>query len=183
MREPHYRTSLGKSASQSQTLVAAAAAGALGKGLGIPEAMQVVSLLKCRDPKVREEAVNTLARYGGREYVSYIAGALRDSDIKVRVEACKALGHLRAHAAKRELYDAVQDRNAYVRCAAASALGRMGDSYGLPYIARLVCIKGQHQVTALQAYNLLSGRHFRLDAHGVTEAVKWIRAHHRNFFQ
>ena len=183
MRETNFRMGLAKSGSRSPALVAAAAAGALGKGLGIPEGMQVVGLLKSRDPKVREEAVNTLARYGGRQYVSYIARCLRDSDIKVRVEACNALGQLRGHAAKKELYDAVQDRNAYVRCAAASALARMGDKYGLPYVARLVCVNGQHQVTAVQAYNLITGRHFRLDSHGVTEAVKWIRINHREFLQ
>jgi len=82
MREQNYRTPLAKSGSHSQTLVAAAAAGALGKGLSIPEAMKVIGLLKCGDPKVREEAVNTLARYGGRQYISCIARCLRDSDIK-----------------------------------------------------------------------------------------------------
>lgn len=183
MREQNYRTPLAKSGSRSQTLVAAAAAGAMGKGLSIPEAMKVIGLLKCGDPKVREEAVNTLARYGGRQYISYIARCLRDSDIKVRVEACNALGQLRAHTAKKELYDAVLDRNAYVRCAAASALARMGDKYGLPYVTRLICINGQHQVAAVQAYNLITGRHFRPDAHGVAEAVKWVRTNHRNFFQ
>jgi HEAT repeat protein len=183
MREQNHRTPIAKSGSRSQTLVAAAAVGALGKDLSIPEGMKVVGLLKCRDPKVREEAVNTLARYGGRQYISYITRALRDSDIKVRIEACNALGQLRAHPAKKDLYDAVMDRNAYVRCAAASALARMGDKYGLPYIARLVCISGQHQATAIQAYNLISGRHFRPGPQGVAEAVKWIRTNHRDFFQ
>ena len=183
MRETKFQTGLAKPGSRSPALVAAAAAGALGKSLSIPEGMQVVALLKCPDSKVREEAVNSLARYGGRQYVSYIARCLRDSSIKVRIEACNALGELRGHAAKTELYDAVLDDNAYVRCAAASALARMGDKYGLSCVARLVCINGPHQITALKTYNLIAKHNFQPNARGVAEAVKWIRTHNRDFSQ
>ena len=175
MRDNHSTTLPVRQAFKSDAFAAAAAAGALGRKLDTREAVKIVALLKSGDPATREKAYQTLARYGGRDYVGYIVRGLNDPDIRIRVETCRLLGDLRAHAVKRQLYDAVVDRNAYVRCAAAEALAKMGDKYGLPYVARLVCISGKHQIEALRSYNFITGRKFKLGESGVNDAVKWIR--------
>ena len=176
MRENKYRENLNGSGQRSATLTAAAAAGALGKRLSSVEAVKVAGLLKGRDPAVRQRAVSTLGRLGGKDAVHFITQALNDSDIQVRIEACNVLGLRRAHAAKSKLYDAVHDRNASVRCAAAAALACMGDKYGLPSVAKLVCLKGRHQIDAVRALNKITGHHFRVNQSGTAEAIRWIKA-------
>ncbi len=177
MREPAERTRPNRLGHRNQALVAAAAAGALGQKLGPSEAAKVIGLLRSADPQIREDAMCTLARYGGRQYVGYITKCLNDSDIRVRVEACRTLGEMRAHVAKGDLYDALQDNNAYVRCAAAEALARMGDKSGTLVVARLICITGPHQIEAVRTYNLITGRRFNPTDRGVKEAADWIRTY------
>ena len=183
MRENRYRTNLNGNGQRSTTLTAAAAAEALGKRLSNIEAVKVAGLLKGTDPAVRQRAVSTLGRLGGKDTVPFIAHALNDSDIHVRIEACNALGLRRAHAAKSKLYDAIHDRNALVRCAAAVALACMGDKYGLPSVAKLVCLKGRHQIDAVRALNKITRHDFRINQGGIAEAIRWIKAQRSSLLQ
>jgi HEAT repeat protein len=159
----------------ARTLSGAAALGSLGKRMSSFDALKVIQLLRSGDPQLRENAINTLSRYGGRDTIIHIARCLHDANIKVRIEACRALGEMRAHNVKAKLYDAVHDKNPLVVCAAASALVRMGDKHGLPAVAKLVFIEGQHRCEAIRTLNKITGHDFRANESGVKEARKWIR--------
>jgi len=166
----------------SRTLSAAAAVGSLGKRLSCVEALKVISLLKCGDPQVRENAINTLSKCGGPDTIIHIARCLLDANIKVRIEACRALGEMRAHNAKAKLYDAVNDRNPLVVCAAASALAHMGDKQGLPFVAKLIFVEGRHRSEAIHALNQITGHDFRSNEQGIKEARNWIRRKKNDIF-
>jgi len=153
---------------------AAAAAALAGKGRPQSTA-RLIGMLTHHDAGVREGAVKNLAQIRTADGMAAIARCLKDRDAHVRAAACEALGRLRAHQYKNRLYDAVLDSNAEVRCAAAAALGRMGDKYGLPFVARLLCVRGPHQRAALHALNTITGREFPDNARGLHEALEWIR--------
>ena len=51
----------------------------------------------------------------------------------------------------------------------------MGDNYGLSCVARLVCVKGTHQLEAVRTLSLMTGHKFRPNKHGVAEAIRWVR--------
>ncbi|MBN2212571.1 MAG: HEAT repeat domain-containing protein [Sedimentisphaerales bacterium] len=160
---------------QRQNLMGAAAAAALAQTGQAPSMGKLIGLLSHSDPCVREGAVKNIAKIRGPDGILAIGRSLADRDPRVRVAACRALGMLRAHQTKSKLYDAVVDKDAEVRCAAAEALGRMGDKYGLPYVAKLVCLRGDHQYAALRALNVLTGNDFRCNDHGLGKAIAWVR--------
>ena len=160
----------------NRAVTAAAAAGALGGRLGSGDIFNVTRLLSSGDPKVRQAAIQALVRFGGQDAAAQLSRCLNDSSVQVRIEACKALGQMRAHSAKARLYDALSCRDALVRCAAAAALAKMGDSYGLSCVARLVCVKGTHQLEAVRTLSLMTGHKFRPNKLGVAEAIRWVRA-------
>jgi hypothetical protein len=55
----------------------------------------------------------------------------------------------------------------------------MGDKKGLSPVAKLVCIRGKHQVEAVNTLNYLTNKRFGLTALGINEAIKWIAANFR----
>jgi HEAT repeat protein len=159
---------------RSRTLDAAAAV-TCSQGGGRGDIAKITHLLYHNDPLVREGAIKNLARLSLRELAPHIKQSLNDGDFRVRAAACCALGQMRAIAAKPKLYDALNDREPLVRCAAAVALADMGDKYGLSHVARLVCIKGKHQMEALQAFNQITRRKFPLTKKGIKQAIHWCR--------
>lgn len=166
---------------QRQNLMGAAAAAALAQAGQTLSAGKLIGLLGHSDPCVREGAIKNLAASRSPESIPVLIRCLNDRDSRVRVAACQALGTLRAHQAKAKLYDAVVDKDALVRCAAAEALGRMGDKYGLPYVAKLVCLRGGHQYAALRALNVLTGHDFRCNDRGLGQAIAWVRQEKNRF--
>ncbi len=164
-------------------LTAAAAAAVLGGRRSSGDSLNIIRLLGNSDPEVRKGAIRNLAGVGGTSAQTAIAGRVGDSDPGVRVEACRALGRLRAHQAKRQLYDVLGDRHGEVCCAAAEALAAMGDKHGLPYVARLVCTSGIHQIPALRCFCQITGQKFPLNSRGLAEAIGWIRFHQNDIMK
>ncbi|MBN1765124.1 MAG: HEAT repeat domain-containing protein [Sedimentisphaerales bacterium] len=164
-----------------EALSGLAAAAALGKRASVADVLKVSSMLSSADPKVRVSTIKNLANLGGKDAVAAISRCLQDKDPTVRTAACEAIGHLRAHSAKTELYDALHDKEALVRCGAATALAMMGDKSGLKEVKRLVCVNGRHQWAALRSLNAITGKDFRINDHGLNEAIRWIRARNRFF--
>ena len=158
-----------------QTLTAAAAAILQPRSAPRDNLLKMSRLLYNSDPLVRSDAVRKMVALNSREAIPHITQLLNDQDYRVRREVCTALGKLRAFQVKNKLYDALSDRNAEVRCAAAAALAEMGDKYGMPHIVRLVCTKGNHQITALKALRQITGQKFALTPRGIKEAIRWIK--------
>lgn len=175
MRHSHSNHSRHGIGGAGRALSGAAALGGLGKRLSSVDALKIIRLLRSGDPEMRQNAINTLARYGGRDTIIHIARCLHDANIKVRVEACNALGEMRAHDSKAKLYDALGDKDPFVVCAAASALVCMGDKQGLPAVARLVFSDGPHRSEAIRTLNKLTRQDFRANERGIKDARKWIR--------
>jgi len=159
----------------NRSITAAAAAGALGGRVGSGDILSVIRLLRSGDPKVRQAAIQALVHFGGQETATQVSRCLNDSNVQVRIEACRALGQMRAHSAKARLYDALNGSDALVRCAAAEGLAQMGDKHGLPYVARLVCTKGKHQLESVRTLSLITGHKFRPNKLGLAEAIRWVR--------
>ena len=159
----------------NRSVTAAAAVGAWG-GRGVSSDIRnVIRLLNSSDSRVREAAIHALVHLGGKDVAVHVSRCLNDSNVQVRVVACKALGQMRALSVKPRLHDALNCSNVLVRCAAAAALAQMGDNYGLSCVARLVCVKGVHQLEAVRTLSSITGQKFRPNKHGVAEAIRWIR--------
>ena len=159
----------------NRSVTAAAAAGVLSGRLGSRDILKVTRLLNSSDPKIRQAAIQSLVHFGGQDTAAHVSRCLNDPNLKVRIEAYKALGLMRAHSFKGRLYDALSCSEVLVRCAAAEALAQMGDRYGLPCVARLVCVKGKHQLEALRTLSFITGHKFRPNKLGVAEAIRWVR--------
>lgn len=182
MDERHKRDSV-RQQFRRQTLTAAAAATLIPGRSRRADALKVTRLLYNSDPVIRIGAIENLTRIGGPDVIAHITQALNDRDPRVRTEACRALGNLRALTAKNKLYDALTDRSADVRCAAAVALADMGDKYGLPIVARLVCTAGAHQINALRALRHITRQKFSLTRRGLKEAIRWLKLRQKYLMQ
>lgn len=158
-----------------QTSTAAAAALALADPSGQTTLLRIANLLFSNDPHVRLNAINNLLQIGTRQVIPYLCQALNDCDPQVRAETALALGRMRALTAKEKLYDLLNDRNHLVRCAAARALFDMGDKFGLPYVIKLVCTKGDHQLHALRTLRYLTKQKFPITPRGLKEALRWLK--------
>ena len=167
-----------RSTSYSRSLSAAAAAAAVGITSRDRKAdvMNIGSrLLNNSNPEVRKDAIKSLARIGGSNATFFIAKKINDLDPYVRAVACEALGCMRAHCEKNLLYDALLDRKVCVRCAAANALSYMGDKHGLAHIAKLLKIKGVHQLECLRSFNTITRSKNPLNKKGIEDALRWIK--------
>jgi len=158
-----------------QTSTAAAAAIALAEPSGRSTLLRIAHLLFSKDPRIRLDAINNLKQIGTRDVIPYLCQALNDRDPQIRTETALALGKLRALTAKEKLYDLLNDRNHQVRCAAARALFDMGDKFGLPYVIKLVCTKGDHQLDALRTLRHLTNQKFPITPRGLKEALRWLK--------
>ena len=181
--DERYARDIARAGLRREKLTAAAAAAVRLGQPNISELFRITKLLNNSDPLVREGAINTLSGIGGSNVISYITRCLNDCDSRVRTAACSALGRLRAHSAKSQLYDVLADRKTNVSCAAALALADMGDKRGLPYMVKLVRLKGSHQIEALRAMNRLTGQKFPLTRSGLTEAQRWIKLREKHLMK
>ncbi|MBN1846692.1 MAG: HEAT repeat domain-containing protein [Sedimentisphaerales bacterium] len=163
-----------------EALTASAAAAVQARRANRTDLVRMARMLYHADPVVRADTVKNLTSVGTRDAIPYICQVLNDRDYRVRSEACLALGHLRAIPAKAKLYDALNDPNPQVQCAAALALARMGDKYGFPQVARLVCAGGAHQILALQALCQITGQKFSRNPRGLKEAIRWLRSRQKH---
>lgn len=165
---------------RQKQLSGVAAAALLSQG-GSNDISRMSRMLHSDDPMVREGTIKSMAQTGNRQAVGSMMHCIRDPDPRVRSALCVALGRLRAHQAKDILYDALHDKNPNVCCAAAGALAVMGDKIGLPQVAKLVKTPGRHQWQALRSLNLITGQQFRINEHGLNDAIRWIKAKRRQF--
>ena len=177
--DPGRERYLARSYARRQTLSGAAAAAVLTNLNHSVGMAGLLRLLADSDPAVRENAIRNLAASRQRGAIEAIARCINDRDVRVRTAACRALGELRAHQFKAKLYDALGDKDAGVRCTAAAALGRMGDKYGLPFVAKLVTVRGRHQYQAVRALNSITGEKFPVNDHGLSAAIRWVKSHRR----
>ena len=147
-----------------------------GKRIDNNDAATVIRFLKHNDPLIRQDALKVLARFPNPMTHPFIGRCLTDTSLFVRVEACLAIGRLKIHKLKGKLYDILLSKNPLVICAAATALAQMGDKKGLAYVAKLVCIRGKHQIEAVKTLNIVATKRFSLTQSGVKEATRWINA-------
>ena len=162
-------------------LSAVAAATALGRRGGPLDIIKISRMLNHSDPVIREGTLKNLAELGGRDAAMAVVRCVRDKDPRVRAAACKALGRMRAHSSKAPLYDALYDNDPIVRCSAAGALACMGDKTGLAQVMKLLCSAGRHQWEALRSLNLITGQNFRVNDHGLSQAIEWVGQQKKRF--
>jgi len=160
-------------------IIARRCAVSIGRRMENSDALTIVRFLKHNDPTIRQEALKVLARFSNQITHPYIGKGLTDTNLFVRIEACRAIGRLKIHTLKEKLYDLLLTKSPLVVCAAAMALAQMGDKKGLSPVAKLVCIRGKHQVEAVNTLNYLTNKRFGLTAVGINEAIKWIAANFR----
>lgn len=95
------------------------------------------------DPRVRKEAVRTIAKIGGREAESAIVGLLADGDPAIIKQAIHSLGVMKSQAAVQPLLEMVAKRDIFLKSLhlkveALQAIGRIGDKRATPYLLRLL---------------------------------------------
>ncbi len=166
---------------RQKQLSGVAAAALLSKNGSGADISRMSRMLHNDDPMVREGTIRSMAKMGSRQAVGAMLHCLRDRDPRVRTATCIALGQLRAHQAKTQLYDALYDKDPNVCCAAAGALASMGDKIGLPQVAKLLRTTGKHQWQALRSLNQITGQTFRINEHGLKDAICWINAKRKIF--
>src|SRR5258706_4972311 len=88
--------------------------------------------LKSSTPRVRRQAIESLAAGGDFKAIESICAALSDSDAEVRSAAAKALGDLDHSPALPQLIACLRDASPEVREAAAVGLMKIGDSESIP---------------------------------------------------
>ena len=166
-----------------EKLSGVAAASILARRNGATDTITISRMLNNPDPVIREGTIKSLAQSGGRNAAMAIVRCVRDRDPLVRAAACKALGQMRVHSAKASLYDALYDSSHTVSCSAAGALAAMGDKIGLAQVMKLLCSSGRHQREALRSLNIITGRNFRVNADGLSQAIRWVTEQKKRFFK
>ena len=98
-----------------------------------PRAVEpLITLMKHRDPLVRNAVVRSLYSWNDPRFLPALVGALRDDDAEVRESTVWVLRDLHDPRLVLPLVDVLKDKAASVRQGAARALGEQGDRRAVP---------------------------------------------------
>ncbi len=105
------------------------------------------TLASHKEPRVRQDAVWTLARIDHADARAAVRAALKDTDEGVRQTALHVVSLRSDREAAAQVADALQSRSPATRRVAAEALGRMGDSTHVPAILAAIELLDAEQQT------------------------------------
>ena len=142
---------------------------------------QLLKLLNHGDAMIRDGAVKSLVRLGGKEAEAGLVYCLEDGDPQVRASVYKGLGKLRVRSALDHLAARLDDYDEICRLAAAAGLGQMGDYQGLDLV--IGYLRANHALCweAVRCLNLIVKQKFPANPRGLEEALTWINANKKKF--
>ncbi len=157
------------------TLSGTAAAGAMTGRPSNGNIGQILKLLNNCDPLIRDGALKSLIRIGGREAIASVISCLDDDDPKVRSTAFKAVGQLRIVEMVDKAKANLGEPDDMVRCAAATGLALLGNKKGIDIVLKYANPKQTIRWEAVRCLNLITGKRFPANAIGLKDAVGYLK--------